>query len=53
MESNPCEILSLLDIVHPVAGPFFRYGETALRLGHDYEEDRYVVLTILLQKYFM
>ena len=56
MGSNPCRILSLLGIAHPVARPSFKvqgvYRETALRRGRDCEEGQHVALIILFNKVF-
>ena len=50
--SNPCRILSLLNIAHPVEGSLFQvqgvYRMTALTRGRVLEESRIVALTFSL-----
>ena len=48
MESNPCRIIPLLGIAHPVEGKLFQvqgvFGKTMLIRGRFLEESRHVAL---------
>ena len=52
MGSNPCRIIQLLDIAHPVEGLLFQvqgvYGKTTLTRGRVLEESRIVALVFNL-----
>ena len=51
MGSNPCRIIQLLGIAHPVEGSLFQvqgvYGRTALTRGRVLEESRIVALVLI------
>ena len=50
--SNPCRIISLLGIAHPIEGKLFQlqgvFGKTALLRGWDYKAGRTVALIHVL-----
>ena len=54
MESNPCRIIPLLGIAHPVEGKLFQvqgvFGKTTLTRGHLCEESRRVTLILYFCK---
>ena len=45
VRSSSCRNYSLLGFAHLVMGPPFKYRETALRRGCDYEEGQHVALS--------
>ena len=55
MESNPCRIIPLLGIAHPVEGTLFQvqglFGKTALIRGRFLEESHIVALMFLYNMY--
>ena len=55
MGSNPCRIIQLLGIAHPVEGTLFQvqgvFEKTTLIIGRFLEESRIVALTFLYNMY--